>query len=469
MPKRPLSAYNLFFKDRREAIMLAAAGIKETPCTNDTDANKTAAPKQSRRRSSRKTPAGIGFANLARTIATEWKALDKQTKVPYETRAAVDKGRYNKEMLVWREKEKKKKNKAKEASSSLPRVNNLGIDYVIGIPTIEALNKREEDRGSMITARASSISAMQQQPLNDHEIRSLFQSSFHSTVASSNLSDSMNLSFHHTPSRMTQQQTNTQEPLSTNLLSDKNRRQLPQLFTNTMIPERSRTGANHSNFVGAGAKQVRSFQSHPYEHSLVSNNFGFSIDNQLDRQNQQLLLQSNDSRADSIYSPNNDNTNIDGQQTNVFNYLHHQYLEPLPIKENSQQQQQQQQQQQLVGGSTFVDNRRSSWDGIIPMPLRQQTTSTMQRRITVSGDIIPSSNEIIKRQMMRRSSLSLSSAVGNWFERNTNIQDDYTARNSRGDDNDPIRYLTGDSSLDQKPAASDVSSKHQGDKADQGK
>ncbi|OEU10181.1 hypothetical protein FRACYDRAFT_155556, partial [Fragilariopsis cylindrus CCMP1102] len=62
MPKRPLSAYNLFFKARREAIMLAAEGV--------------------------------GFANLARTIATEWKILDAQERVPYETIAAVDKERY---------------------------------------------------------------------------------------------------------------------------------------------------------------------------------------------------------------------------------------------------------------------------------------------------------------------------------------------------------------------------------------
>ncbi|KAL3920518.1 MAG: hypothetical protein SGILL_003222 [Bacillariaceae sp.] len=95
MPRRPLSAYNLFFKERREAMMKAAMTAEDSqPSTGRKKSNKSV---------------GIGFANLARTIASEWKTLDPTTKAPYEARAAVEKGRYDKEMLVWRAKQREKK------------------------------------------------------------------------------------------------------------------------------------------------------------------------------------------------------------------------------------------------------------------------------------------------------------------------------------------------------------------------
>jgi hypothetical protein len=110
MPKRPLSAYNIFFKEQREKMMNAAGAISAT--TEGTS-------QWSRRRSNKSI--GIGFANLARTIAADWNDLDPEAKAPYEGRAAPEKERYKKEMLVWRAKQKEEKERAAATGTSCTR------------------------------------------------------------------------------------------------------------------------------------------------------------------------------------------------------------------------------------------------------------------------------------------------------------------------------------------------------------
>lgn len=79
-PKRPLSAYNLFFRYERERIL-----------------RNTSQPSYKPRRSHGK----IGFADLARSVAESWKALEPDDKAKFEAKAAQEKERYERELDVW--------------------------------------------------------------------------------------------------------------------------------------------------------------------------------------------------------------------------------------------------------------------------------------------------------------------------------------------------------------------------------
>lgn len=76
-PKRPLSAYNFFFKAHRQQI-LESMNVR---------------PQGRPRRSHGK----IGFRELAQTIASRWNNATDLEKEPFKVQAREDKARYNKE------------------------------------------------------------------------------------------------------------------------------------------------------------------------------------------------------------------------------------------------------------------------------------------------------------------------------------------------------------------------------------
>lgn len=110
-PKRPLSAYNLFFQAEREKIIRS----KKSSASPPKDANPN--PKESRGK--------IGFAALARTIAARWKEIDASTLSVFEARAALEQRRYRREMAEWNRKQDQKK----AASSKQLSVTHEGTTY----------------------------------------------------------------------------------------------------------------------------------------------------------------------------------------------------------------------------------------------------------------------------------------------------------------------------------------------------
>jgi HMG-box domain len=81
-PKRPLSAYNIFFKTERAAI------LQELP-----DVTGAMKPRRSHGK--------IGFKELAMRISAKWKSLPPEIRLYFDELAAIDKQRYLLEKKEW--------------------------------------------------------------------------------------------------------------------------------------------------------------------------------------------------------------------------------------------------------------------------------------------------------------------------------------------------------------------------------
>jgi hypothetical protein len=104
-PKYPLNAYNLFFRFERERIINGQTNTK-VKYEDVIKACSIRNSNSSQKRKHRKTHGKIGFAELARTIALQWKMLDQETKAIFDCVALANKVQYKKELDEWCEKQR---------------------------------------------------------------------------------------------------------------------------------------------------------------------------------------------------------------------------------------------------------------------------------------------------------------------------------------------------------------------------
>lgn len=108
MPRRPLSAYNIFFKDQRSKL-IAEKGLDHDRCDDATLKMNTQDSPQSK----------IGFERLAQIIGRRWKEISDEEREMYTARAAEEMARYRREMELY------KKNKSGDSADIPVSAENM--------------------------------------------------------------------------------------------------------------------------------------------------------------------------------------------------------------------------------------------------------------------------------------------------------------------------------------------------------
>jgi hypothetical protein len=117
-PKRPLSAYNVFFKEERNRIL---------DTIPDSEAKQ---PSKSTRKRKKRPHGKIGFESLAKAIGKRWQSLTPDELSVYKGKAQEDMQRYKAEMDVYVVSEAKRKRALAAAASLEKKTSISGVSGV---------------------------------------------------------------------------------------------------------------------------------------------------------------------------------------------------------------------------------------------------------------------------------------------------------------------------------------------------
>jgi hypothetical protein len=121
MPKRPLSAYNLFFAHERKEII--KEGFLETAAS---DAELVGGIGKKK----------MGFAGLARSVAAKWKTIDPVTRKHYEAIAGKEQQRYKMEMKEWKRAQEERKTQEEQFQSQFAAAGGMSAAAMVQLPGI---------------------------------------------------------------------------------------------------------------------------------------------------------------------------------------------------------------------------------------------------------------------------------------------------------------------------------------------
>jgi hypothetical protein len=152
-PSRPLSAYNLFFKDERKQIL-----SETTKCDKDAVDDESSDNADG----SNSTPSkGIGFENLAKTIGRRWKKITPERLEHYKALAKKDQDRYAVDMKahekklreLWSQEQvaNKKKKEKEEGEKAKAEIDSARADESKDTPVprpIEPASQHEQEDGA---------------------------------------------------------------------------------------------------------------------------------------------------------------------------------------------------------------------------------------------------------------------------------------------------------------------------------